>query len=162
MFGEYETVHLDYLPHENSTFFLRKSIVWFWDPLKEIPTWVDEALTVKQEVVHKSHITVGELIEFFSAFLGILSQPGRPPLSPPPPPQKLEFPKRKKKINVYFAFQTILSILFFHQNCHFFGWDDKRGVQYPHELIRYWLPIFIYFITFLAIYQGKLSFGQSW
>ena len=29
MFGEYERVHLDYLPHENSTFFLRKSIVWF-------------------------------------------------------------------------------------------------------------------------------------
>ena len=24
-----ERVHLDYLPHENSTFFLRKSIVWF-------------------------------------------------------------------------------------------------------------------------------------
>ena len=40
----------------------------------------------------------------------------------PPSPWRLGH-RQQKKIDVYFAFQAILSILFFHENFHFFGWD---------------------------------------
>ena len=74
------------------------------------------------------------------------------------------FPKRKKQINVCFAFQAILSILFVHEKFHFFGWDDKRGGPIPSWIDTLLTPhlCIVCFITFLAIYQGKLSFGQFW
>ena len=40
----------------------------------------------------------------------------------PPLPVSCAAKKRRKKINVYFAFQAILSILFFHEKFHFFFW----------------------------------------
>ena len=45
-------MHLDYLPHKNSTFFLGEPIIWFWDSLKEVPTWEWKKLL---KVVHKSN-----------------------------------------------------------------------------------------------------------
>ena len=58
----------------------------------------------------------------FSEKLGLLAQP-----ADPPPPRKLGRQKKKKKFNVYFAFQAILSILFVHEKFHFSGWDDEWG-----------------------------------
>ena len=34
-------------------------------------------------------------------------------------------PTTNKKNDVYFAFWAILSILFFHDKFHFFGWDNE-------------------------------------
>ena len=60
--------------------------------------------------------------------------------TPPCPLPVVWAAKKRKKFNVYFAFQAILSILFFHEKCHFFGWDNQLGLQDPHELIRYGPP----------------------
>ena len=77
-----------------------------------------------------------------SGLVGILSQPGRPP-PPLPLPEGWDSQKGEEKNYVYFAFQAILSILFFHEKFHFLVGTTKGGVQYPHELIRYWPPIYV-------------------
>ena len=84
----------------------------------------------------------------------------------------LGYSKKKKGFNVYFAFQAILSILFFHEKCHFFGWDNKLGLQDPHELIRYWSPIYVLCVSshfwpftkanlVLENFNKNLGFGQT-
>ena len=72
------------------------------------------------------------------------------------------FRKLKKKIDVYFAFKAILSILVFHEKFHFFlvgmtiegpvpSWIDK--ILPPHLCT-------MCFITFLAIYHSKVCSGK--
>ena len=79
---------------------------------------------------------------------------------------------KKPFFNVYFAFQAILSILFFHEKCNFFGWDNKLGLQDPHELIRYWSPIYVLCVSshfwpftkanlVLENFNKNLGFGQT-
>ena len=50
--------------------------------------------------------------------------------TPPPSPRKLVHLKVKKNFDVYFAFQTILSILIFHENVPFWG-AKKLGQGNP-------------------------------
>ena len=45
------------------------------------------------------------------------------------PSPNVGIPKKEKINDVYFAFYAILSILFFHENFHFFGWD-WLGLRY--------------------------------
>ena len=75
---------------------------------------------------------------------------------PPPPPRDLVQKNGKKIFNVYFAFQTILSNLFFHENLPFFGFF-LVGTGEPPPSLGNWPNFFRFFFA----QPGGNIFGGS-
>ena len=91
---------------------------------------------------------------------------------PPTPLPVIWAAKKEKKVCCLFCILGYSEHIIFHENFHFLGLDNKLGLQDPHELIRYWSPIYVLCVSshfwpftkanlVLENFNNNLGFGQT-